>query len=71
MRIIIVHWHDAGSGATKEEASSHHRQSVGYESEMEPGYGVWIQMEPDESSHPHFIPWGMIDSIQELAELAS
>lgn len=65
MRIIIVEWHDAGSAATKEEAETIYRQSVGFEVENKPGHGITIAMESDELSGVHFIPWGMVLSVTE------
>lgn len=66
MKLILVHWHDAGSGADVTEAKSHHRKSVGYEVENVIGVGVVISMEPDQLSGVHFIPWAMIGKIEKV-----
>ena len=62
-RVIIVEWHDAGSAATKEEAESIIRFSVGFQIAVERGHGVTLTMESDELSGVNFIPWDMVKSI--------
>lgn len=54
-QIIIITWHDAGSGQTVAEASSHHRVSVGYLVEDTPD-GIALSMESDGLSSIHYIP---------------
>lgn len=63
MRVIVVEWHDAGSGHTKEEAEQIYRHSVGYEVANEQGHGITIAMESDQLSGVHFIPWGMVRKV--------
>ena len=65
--IIIVHWHDAGSGHSVEDAKNHYRESVGFEVENIPGEGVVIVMESDELSNDyHYIPWPYIKRIERI-----
>ena len=64
-RLIIVCWHDAGSGDTLEEAASHVRLSAGFEMRNDE-LGVWLSMEDDMLSGVHFIPLAMIQSIQQI-----
>ena len=66
LSIVIVHWHDAGSGHTAEEAKSHFRQSVGFEIENAPGEGVLLSMEEDQLSSVHWIPWPYIKKIERI-----
>lgn len=65
--IVIVRWHDAGSGADCEEASNHFRCSVGYRVKTvrppEKKAGIYIAMESDCLSNVHYIPWAMVVSI--------
>jgi len=70
MRLVIVHWHDAGSGFTIEDAKSHFRQSVGFEVENVPGVGVVSAMESDCLSGVHWIPWGMVRKVEEITREA-
>ena len=68
MRIIVIEWHDAGSGATKEEAEAIFRHSVGFEIAVEHGHGVTFSMESDQLSGVDFIPWDMVKSITPIGE---
>ena len=61
-RIVIVEWHDAGSGVDCDDAANHHRESVGFLVKRNRA-GIWIAMESDQLSDVHFIPRGMVERV--------
>ena len=61
-KIVIVRWHDAGSGYDEDDAASHYRNSIGYQTKRTRA-GIWLSMEDDGFSHVHFIPRGMVLSV--------
>ena len=67
-KLVLVHWHDAGSGTDEDDAENHYRCSVGFQTKRN-RRGIWISMEDDGLSMVHFIPRGMIQSVAPLTRL--
>lgn len=63
--LVLVFWWDAGSGHDIDDASNHHRKSVGFLIEQNEK-GVFIAMEDDALSGVHFVPLGMIEEVKVL-----
>lgn len=63
--VVLVRWHDAGSGATEEEAAGHHRVSVGFLVKRNRA-GIWLSMESDQLSGIHFIKRSMLEGSPKL-----
>lgn len=67
-QIVIVRWHDAGSGDTNRQAASHIRDSIGYLVKWRKK-GIWLSMERDRLSGVHFIPEGMVIDVTKFQVL--